>query len=321
MSIIGSTSGLRLGPLLFSMYICHLSQIASAWNQNTHQYADDCQLYVAFKPANQSSTTSAQENIEGCVNNIRQWMANNRLKLNDDKTEILVLRSPRLKHRVTLSTISIGEVEVEPSPRARNLGCFFDHSMNMELQVNNICKSSYYHLRNISAIRSSLTRNAAEKLVHAFISSRLDNCNSLLCNLPASLLTKLQRVQNTAARIVTRKGRKCDINNVLQELHWLPVQQRIAFKVLTITWKALHGQAPSYITDLLTPYVPVRSLRSVDQELLSVPVTRNSYGDRAFSSTAPRLWNSMPLSVRHVSNYDTFKSTLKTHLFRVAYKL
>lgn len=187
--------------------------------------------------------------------------------------------------------------------------------------MRNICATCYYHLHNLSAIRGTLTREAAEKMVHAFISSRLDCGNALLYKLPNRLIQRLQRVQNTAARTVTRPSRHASITSILQKLHWLPVAARIEFKICTLTWKALHGRAPIYIRELITPYTTNRPLRSSDQSLLHVPRCRVNYGERAFSIAAPKLWNSLPVGVRQVEHYDSFKVQLKTHLFRQSYKL
>ena len=185
----GVPQGSVLGPVLFSCYICPLSDISTKHDLSTHQYADDAQQYITFQL---SEMASAIYKTETCVSDIRQWMQNNKLKLNDEKTELLLITSPRLRPKMPLSSLQIGEVEVHSSNSATNLGCVYDNIMSMEQHVAKICTACYYHLRNISAIRSSLTRQAAEKLVHSFISSRLDNCNTLLYLLPSALLSKLQ---------------------------------------------------------------------------------------------------------------------------------
>ena len=130
---------------------------------------------------------------------------------------------------------------------------------------------------------------------------------------------KLQRVQNTAARIVTRSSKHQSITAILKKLHWLPIKERIQFKIITLTWKSLHGQAPAYIDELLTPYVPTRELRSSSQNNLVIPKCNNNYGRRAFATAAPVLWNSLPATFKDTDSYVTFKSKLKTHLFQIAY--
>lgn len=132
-------------------------------------------------------------------------------------------------------------------------------------------------------------------LIHAFISSRIDYCNSLFSSLNKSVLHRLQSIQNSAARLLTRSNRHTHITPILCSLHWLPVIYRIQFKILTITYRALHGQAPAYLVDIIHLHIPLRSLRSNNQNLLSMPRTRlKTGGDRAFAAMAPRLWNALP---------------------------
>lgn len=153
-------------------------------------------------------------------------------------------------------------------------------------------------------------------MVHAFITSRLDSCNSILYGLPEAELSKLQRIQNTAARLVARVKKSDHISPVLHNLHWLPVRSRIVFKILLITFKALHGQAPIYITELLTKYNPTRTLRSCNRSLLLEQKSKTvTNGDRSFSVAAPKLWNSLPQEIRSIDILSRFKSALKTFLF------
>ena len=120
--------------------------------------------------------------------------------------------------------------------------------------VNSVCKSAFYHLCNISRIRKFLSSKTTEILVHAFVSSKLDYCNSLLYNVPKYVLKKLQSVQNAAGHLI-RCSRKYDhIAPVLCDLHWLPVNEHIKFKILLPTFKALHQQVSTYIQDLVTRY-------------------------------------------------------------------
>ena len=154
-------------------------------------------------------------------------------------------------------------------------------------------------LINISKIRKYLTEETTEILVHAFVSSKLDYCNSLLYGLPKHMISSLQSVQNTAARIVTLTKKFDHITPVLIQLHWLPVHFRILFKVLLLVYKALNGMAPLYITELLSYRTCSRTLRSTDQKFLAVPKSRlKTYGDRTFSVAAPKLWNELPLDLR-----------------------
>ena len=157
-------------------------------------------------------------------------------------------------------------------------------------------------------------------MIHAFVSSKLDHCNSLLYGLPAYQLAKLQVLQNTAAHVVSLTRKYDHITPVLESLHWFPVKIRIVFKVLLLVYKALNAMAPPYLSDMLCYRLYSRSLRSASQKLLVVHRTNmKTYGDRAFSIAGPKLWNQLPLSIRKLSSVDSFKKSLQTYLFRLAY--
>ena len=150
---------------------------------------------------------------------------------------------------------------------------------------------------------------------------RLDNGNALLFGLPKYQIQRLQSIQNCAARLVKRHSKFDRASPLLFELHWLPVEQRITFKILLFVFKSLNGLAPFYLSDLISTYVPSRSLRSASLSLLHVPRSnQKTYGDRAFAVGAPRLWNALPIQMRQPgTTLDTFKRSLKTLLFRQAF--
>jgi len=168
-------------------------------------------------------------------------------------------------------------------------------------------------------VRSSLTDDSAKTLVHAFVSSRLDYCNSVLYGVNGRLLRKLQTVQNAAARVVTRSRKFDHITPVLNKLHWLPMVQRVRFKLALIVFKCLYGLAPSYLTDdcvLVSSVAGRRPLQSADTRTLYVPRTRTAIGARNFAVTGPRVWNSLPPELRMLNcTVCTFAAKLKTFLF------
>ena len=214
-------------------------------------------------------------------------------------------------------TINIGSTTIAPSPSVRNLGVIFDQTLTLEKHVNNICRTCYMHLRNISKVRKYLSQDATKSLVHALVMSRLDYANVLLYGLPEYMIAKLQKVQNTCARITMRTPRRDHISPILRGLHWLPVRERLQYKVLLYVYKGLNGLAPSYIMDMVKIYTPTRSLRSNDKMLLTVPVYKSAtYGKRTFSYCAAELWNPLPLNLKMSPSLNSFKSQLKTFLFK-----
>nr|XP_054770402.1 uncharacterized protein LOC129278217 [Lytechinus pictus] len=143
---------------------------------------------------------------------------------------------------------------VESSSHARNLGCIMDRHLMMKEHVAAVCRSAMIVNRRIGQIRQYLTTQATQALVHAFITSRLDNNNSLLFGPPQNLISQLQRIQNNAATIVNKVPRKQDISKSLKQLHRLPVEKRILFKILFITFKSIQGKSPSYIASMINTY-------------------------------------------------------------------
>ena len=242
-------------------------------------------------------------------------MNSNSLKLNDSKSELILFGSKPNLAKIQSFDITMLDSVISPSQNCRNLGVMLNSSMSMSTHVSSICKSVRYQLRNLGFIRKYLTRSTTEKLVHALISSRLDFCNSMLHQLPNTQLARLQKLQNTAARIVTLSSRRTHITPILKTLHWLPVRDRIIFKLLLLVFRSLHGSAPDYNRRLIVEYKPTRRLRSSDSFLLVVPQTRTSWGDRSFSHSGPYLWNKLPLSIRSLPALSDFKTALKTHLF------
>ena len=233
---------------------------------------------------NKVSAEEALRRVERCLSDIVSWMHTNMLKLNTDKTEVIVFSSKHNEQFVGDITITISASLIKPAKVVRNLRAFFDSRMNMESHVNSVCRSSYAKLRQISHIRQYITSDATKSLVNSLVTSRLDYCNSLLYGLPKTSLNKLQTVQNTAARIISKASCSCHITSILKELHWLPIDSRIKYKICTLTYKALHNQAPAYIKSLLELYTPKRTLRSQDNTLILVQLTSKtvSYGDHCF---------------------------------------
>ena len=185
-----------------------------------------------------------------------------------------------------------------------------------------MCKSAFFHLYNIRRIKNYLSRENLLTLVHAFITSRLDYCNSLLYGVPKEQISKLQRVQNAAARLVMDIGKYSHITPALYDLHWLPIHARIHFKILLLAFKVIHGQAPAYLSSLMSVKSKSHySLRSNCSTLLKPPTGKMlaTLGGRSFQAAAPQLWNALPPSLRDAASVDTFKKNLKTFLFRKAY--
>ncbi len=206
-----------------------------------------------------------------------------------DKAELMLFASRHMEP-IDFPGLQIGSEEIIPSQIARNIGLVMDTGLTFSIHVSNVVLAAFFHFKNIASIYDHLTD--AQTLVHAYVTNKLDNCNSVLYGLPNYVITKLQYVQNSAARLLTSTHKFDHITPVLIQLHWLPVKFRIDFNILLLTFKALHNKAPEYICNLITVYESPCNLKYLahDNLLLVEPKIRLvSYSDTALCKTAPKL--------------------------------
>ena len=283
---------------MYSDYVRPLGRLLTYLQLWYHAYADDTQASKSARASDRYDQISTISRLQTGIHRVSEWMFHNKLKINQEKTEFLIIASKTNQRQIAVDHMTLDGNVIQRSEFARNLGVTFDSELSMLKHINEIRRKCFCDLKWIWSIRKYMSMETTKSIVYALIISRLDNCHSLLYNLPIQSLKQLQSVMNAAARLVTLTPRDQSATDALKKLHWLPVKSRIVFKILSITYKALNNQAPSYICELLEPYVSSRKLRSSDKFQLRVPKCNIKYGERSFSYAAPRLWNELPIDIK-----------------------
>lgn len=318
----GVPQGSKLGPILFNSYIAPLSDVAQKHNIDDQKYADDEQLLLAFTP-NISSTSDAICRMENCIKDIRLFLHRNKLCNNGDKTEIIVLGPKSKLKDLGVHAITVDNVSIAMADKVRNLGVILDKNLTMENQVVKMCQAAYLNIRNIARIRVSMNYDDTKTVVNALVTPHLDYGNGLLYGVSGKLIKKLQVAQNSAVRLIEKLKKHDHVTDKRKDLHWLPIPARIEYKLMTLTWKIVNNQAPKYLSDLINNKTYCRLLRNSNKMLLNIPrlECNNSWGNRAFCISSPTLWNKLPPHIRQKRTLDSFKKSLKTHLFNIHYNL
>jgi len=211
------------------VYCSPVADVIASHGVRCHQYADDTQLHLAMRVGDTAAGLSI---LAACTTDVKQWYMQNGLRLNPDKSDALFMgTATQLRAVSSLKAVSVADVDL------RVFGVTLDRRLTFDNHASAVARSCNYHARAIRHIRHLLTLDVAQTLACSLILSRIDYYNSVLHGAPSSIIQKLQRVQNNAARIVLQTPRRSDVNSLLQTLHWLPVEQRINYKLAVLTFK------------------------------------------------------------------------------------
>ena len=233
----------------------------------------------------------------------------------------MILSSKQQITKVNIQHVKVCESYIEPATNALNLGVMFDSNLTMDCHVTAVSKSAFCSIRNIGSIRKHLTRDAAETIIHAFVTSRIDSSNSLLCGITNTQLSRLQGLQNIAARIITYTKKTDHITPVLADLHWLPIEPRLKYKICLIVYKIMHDKALSYLIELAQTYMS-QGIAGYDhrhKDFYKKSFQNINGYKEVFQVEAPKLWNNQPGSVKLSNSLHTFMKNLKTYLYLEAF--
>ena len=305
----GVAQGSVLAPPLFGIYIRSLCKHIEPTSFLPYGFADDHQLWKTFLPLLQINALG--NDLRNCFDTISKWMNEFFLCLNPGKTKILVIAPPSVKDKIIIQGVFLNNNCVRFVSSAKNLGVILDDELSFAPQITKVVQSCFFFIRRLSKISYNLRYEDIRTITSACIFSKIDYCNSLYFGVNESLINKLQSVQNSVARLLRKKcgKRNVPIQDFIRSCHWLPVKERIVFKICVIVHKCIHGLSPEPLKSLLVMSSSSRTLK------LNQFVHKRSYGNRSFSRVAPKVWNLLPMNLRMEMTEIVFKGSLKTFLF------
>ena len=286
----GVPQGSVLGPPLFNVYVRSLISILEQEGYKVHGYADDHQALFEFSIEFQ--VYAIKYAIPHCLDIISKWMSKHFLKLNPTKSQVIIFHPKSVSNQLVFERLRLSDGSYIPiSMQVYNLGVILDSELTFSPQVSSVVSQGYQLIRNIAPIRKFLSVEHVRTLVNSIIVAKVDNGNALLYGISSYNTNRLQKFQNSCARLIYGKRKHDHVSGLLRELHWLPAEARTYFKLLCYVYKCIHDLAPSYLSDLI--------IVKRDHDLsLNVPRCSTMIGDRAFSSAGPRLWNALPVELR-----------------------
>ena len=246
----GVPQGSVLGPILFTLYISPLGDTCRK-HVIFQSYMDDQQNYPSFSPVQPGGKEKCLETLEGCISDIHLWMRTNMLKLNDDKTELIVLGTRQQLSKVGGVTITIGNYTIPAVSSAQNLGIHFDRELKWVVHINHLTSNLYHTLTKGAHVWHLLNKEATKMVIQALVLSKIDYCNSIYQSASTYAIEKLQWIQNMGCRI-TNGLQKCDhITPHLMDLQWFKINECITYKVCVLMYKCIKGMAAEYLSEVV----------------------------------------------------------------------
>ena len=299
-----------LGLALFTIYLNNIPSIPGVCSLES--YLDDSKLYLSFPVAEASNMI---QQINNDLKQIASWCCYNILLINPEKTKLLVLRTRQMLQRLPADFhVTLLGKKVTPSPSARDLGLQVDSTLSYDEHVTQTVSSCIGSLCQINRVKHLFDARTLERVINALVFSKLYYCSPVWSNTSKKNISKLQKVQNFACRIITGKRKFDHITPVLRELRWLPVTSFLKYTLGVLAFKCVKGLAPSYLCHRFKTRACVHDRNTRYKNNLNTPAYKSASGQRTFLYRAMSFWNSLPCEIRECDNLPIFKRHLKEFL-------
>ena len=306
----GVPQGSILGPALFTIYLNNIPSIPDVCSLES--YVDDSKLYLSF-PVAEASNVIQQINKD--LKKIASWCCYNSLLINPEKTKLLVLGTRQMLQTLPADFhVTLLGKKITPSPSARDLGLQVDSILSYDEHVTQTVSSCIDSLCQINRVKHLFDARALERVINALVFSKLYYCSPVWSNTSKKNISKLQKVQNFACRIITGKRKFDHITPILRELRWLPVISFLKYTLGVLAFKCVKGLAPSYLCRRFKTRTSVHNRNTRYKNTLNVPAYKSASGQRTFLYRATSFWNSLPCEIRECNNLPIFQKILKEFL-------
>ena len=304
----GVPQGSILGPILFTLYINDLPAVVR--NSNVMLYADDTTLFTSS-----NNPEIIQANLNGDLLNLENWFDGNRLKLNTDKSEYVLITNSHIRHKYNNVKISIGGKVIEEKEQAKILGVTISNDLSWDKHTTKVINSMKFCFRSFSRSCKMLNTDTRKLLYNAVIASRLNYCDAIWDSCTVGNKKKLQSIQNRCARRILNCIPGTSSAPLRKELGWLPLDKKRTLHKCVLLHRLMHNNGPKLLLEMLSQYKQDSGIttRRNSNGGLFIPRYNTNYMAKSFFVDTAKTWNSIPLSIKQTVNNTTFKE--KLHIY------